>query len=256
MANFYPQSEISKLGEYLAFAHFAMMGHQQLPIDPELIATKHFGLQIFPQHKLMAAGVRSGIDTSQSIIFIDHDTYMSDRQQHLARQGIAHELGHAIFDGPIIRQMSAASSQDAFQLHELMVEKNPGIESRSNMLSGAMLVPRSLMLQKVAELLFNKYDEALALNPNITLETIFEQMASTSFSRYFGVSDDVIGWRFKDEALHNDFAVAADAPLASLNKKKLAEIAGLSFAPPSLPDRVLALLPSDLQLSYNIQMAT
>jgi Zn-dependent peptidase ImmA (M78 family) len=256
MTNFFTPQEISHLGECLAHCYFADSGDEIFPVEPEIIATKFFGLDIFPQHQLTSAGVRSGIDTSQSIIFIDHDTYMDDDKQPYARQAIAHELGHAIFDTSLIRQLSATTVEDAFELHQLLVGGQPGgIETRANMLSGAILVPRGQMLKRVAIALAQNYDKALDLFPEITLGQVFEQMASSQLSRHFGVSENVIEWRFNMEELHQDFKANPDTLLTKVNLKLISEIAGMSYKPPPLTEKLRALLPTAALPTYQQQFA-
>lgn len=255
MAGFYTQSEISKLGESFAACHAKMTGNDEYPIDPELMASKLFKLDILPQKQLISTGVRSGIDTTQSIIFIDYDLYMDDRQRPLSNQSIAHELGHAVFDSSVIRQISAQTVDDAYQLHQAVVATNPGIESRANMFAGAFLVPRGEMLLQIAKMLHKSYELALEVSPNITLGQVFQQMTSSPLSRYFGVSDYVIGWRFDDEAFHEEFHATPETLLRAVDQRLIASIAQKPFVPPALNQRLRALLPEDFFLYYQPQIA-
>jgi Zn-dependent peptidase ImmA (M78 family) len=246
MASKYQQAEISALGQYLACCHFVLVGSNAYPIDPEIIATKVFGVDIFPQRQLSSAGVRSGIDTTQSTIFIDYDIYMEESLQHLSRQSIAHELGHIIFDAPLLRRLATTNVDDAFELHEMIVKSNSGIEWTAHKLSGAFLVPRDAMLKQVAQRLYDNYDKVTGAYPQLTLGDIFQQMEASQLSRHFGVSEDVIKWRFKDEELHYDFRGNLDTPLRAINKKLIAQLADRDYRPQPLSERIKALLPEEL----------
>jgi Zn-dependent peptidase ImmA (M78 family) len=249
MANKYQQSEISALGENLARCHFNIIGEEKYPIEPEIIASKMFGLDIFPQKQLHTVRVRSGIDTSQSVIFIDYDIYMSDDLQYLARQSIAHELGHIIFDAPLLRQLAATTVDDAFELHEMIVNGNSGIEWTAHKLSGTFLAPRDAMLKRVATMILRGYDLVVESYPNMTLGEVFGQLQSSQLTRYFGVSEDVIRWRFKDEEFHRDFKATPQTPLSHINKKIISTIAGAEYLPIPLSERIKSLLPEELLLS-------
>jgi hypothetical protein len=248
MTNFYKPSEVSALAENLAHQYrLDSTAEQSKLIDPELIASKYFGLDIFPQRNLQTAGVRSGIDTTQSVIFIDYDTYMDEDKQPYSRQGIAHELGHVIFDPTLIRQISSVTVSDAYERHSILVSANQGIESRANMLAGGLLVPRGEFRRDVAKMIHVNAEKVLELLPDLTLGQVFKQLASSQLAKRYCVTDYVIGWRFDQEELHLDFRATPDTPLADLDMRLVAKIAGSKYTPQPLTERMLALLPAELR---------
>ncbi len=254
-SDFYQPEDIFALGGFLADCYFKEMGSRALPIDPEIIATKHFGLHIYPERQILTVGVRSGIDTSQSVIFVDYDTYMNDDLQHLSHQGIAHELGHAIFDSALLRRMSATTVQDAFQLHEMMMSLESGIEGRANMLAGAFLVPTPLLIKHTATRIAGAYERLITLNPNLPMSVVLNSLAASQLSKLFCVSDEVIAWRIKQGGIYDALKTSPDSAVSTLNLRRISKLAGLPYSPKPMSERMKALLPSDLLLMYNQQFS-
>jgi hypothetical protein len=250
--NFYGPDEISPLGQFLADCYFRTIGKVLFPIDPEVVATKFFGLDIMPKPQLMTVGVKSGIDTTQSVIFIDENIYMDDSKRHLSNQSIAHELGHAIFDVAHIRQMAGASLEDVYERHQALMSKLPGIESRANMLSGSFLVPRHYLIKQIALRLVQNYDQVTSLNPYMPMHQVLDSMASSQLGRYFGQSDYVLDWRIKNEDIYAVLGIRSDTPISAINIKRIAKLVGLEYKATPLNERIKGLLPEGLMHQHDL----
>lgn len=255
MSNFYPPDEISPLGEFLAACHFGAVSNDNFPIDPEIIAAKYFGLDIQPRAQLMSIGVKSGIDTTQSVIFIDEGIYLDDRQKHLSNQSVAHELGHAIFDVASIRQMASASIDDAFERHNALIKQVRGIEQRANILSGSFLVPRAHLIKQTSLRLAQNYDRAMSINPQMTMEQVIKAMASSQLARYFCQSDLVLSWRFDQENIYEALLTQPGSTIETLDLKHIRKLADMPYKPVPISERVKALLPEELLAQYRLQFS-
>ena len=245
----YTFEEISNLGEVLAEAHFNTIGKRDFPIDPEIVIQKFFGLEIKPTPGLMTVGVKAGIDTTQSIIFIDEQLYMDERRRALSNQSIAHELGHAVFDIAAIRKLAAANAEEIYRLHDQLVSERGWIEYRAHKLGGAFLVPRNELIKQVALLLLESKDQICEIRPSITLEQLFEAMPAAKLTRYFCQSEDVIGWRMKDEDIYDAIGASADTQVSALSTKRLSQLAGRAYIPVPITERLKILLPPELPYS-------
>jgi Zn-dependent peptidase ImmA (M78 family) len=243
------KSEISALGSCIANAYLATNG-TSYPIEPELIAMKFFGLRIDPKSQLYSGvGVISTLDSTQSVLSIDESIYMRDASQPQARQAIAHEIGHIIYDSNQIRAYAPQNADEAYNLHVRMKRGN-NIEARANMFAGALLAPRCELFSQVGKLLAKNIEDVQLSNPTMTMERLVEALSGSKIARYFGVTDEVIKWRLseKNENFYGILGVKADTQLWEVDvKKMLTTLDGESQTPsPSLTDRIRRVVPVEL----------
>lgn len=241
-------TEISALGSSIARAYFNLEGVSGYPIEPEIIAEKFFGLQVTPVSQLYSGvGVRSGLDTTQSILFVDERMYMDDDAQYIIRQSIAHEIGHIVYDANRIRSTSARTVQEAYEAHVTMRAES-GIEMRANNFAGALLVPRRELLIQASKLLRNGLDGLQITNPDMTMEMVVDALAGSKLSKYFGVSDNVIKWRLENEKFFELIGVTAAMPLSDVDVAAILEACSIEAdkASPALSERVKGMIPQEL----------
>jgi len=241
------QTEISPLGELYAAAHFNLIGSREYPIDPEIIAAKYHGLEIRPVAGLSTVNVKAGIDATQSVLFIDSDLYTKDNLQYLARQTIAHELGHIIFDSPAIRQNAPSTAQESFAAHTVLTSRN-GVESRANMFAGAFLVPRHELIRKSATIIFSSLPDLKQQYPHMRIQDMMFALAASKLTKQFCVSDSLIEWRLRQENVAALFG-GADARVEEIDELVLGRFAETSHPEThDLAERVKRLLPPELTL--------
>lgn len=241
-------TEISALGSSIAKAYFGLEGVSGYPIEPELIAEKFFGLQVAPVSQLYSgAGVRSGLDTTQSVLFVDERMYMDDDAQYIIRQSIAHEIGHIVYDASRIRATSARTVQEAYEAHVSM-RSEPGIEMRANNFAGALLVPRRELLVQASKLLKNGLDGLQVTNPEMTMEMVVSALSGSKLSKHFGVSDEVIRWRLQNEKFFELLGVTPDMQLQDVEIESILEACSTEAdrIAPSISERVKRLIPEAL----------
>lgn len=243
-------SEISPLGQAFADAYFAEIGKKEFPVDPEIIAAKFFGLNVYPEWQVKSTGAISGIDATQSVIFIDAEIYMADHLQHISRQAIAHELAHIIYDLPTMRSMVPATPDQAFEIHTQFIGQNNVLETRANMLAGCLLVPRRDLLEYVAELLGNNLESLQLSNPEMKCSQVLSALAGSKVANHFGVSNDVITWRIDNERLYDALGVDAGDPITAMEIKTVTKMMKYE-KPKALTERVLRLVPPKVQSLIN-----
>ncbi len=241
------ETEISPLGELYSRVHFQTLGKDTYPIDPEIIATKHHGLEIRPIKGIAQVGVFAGIDATQSVLFIDYDFYMDDRNEHLIRQVIAHELGHIIFDGSEIRRHVPSTAREAYTTH-LALRSKSGVETRANMFAGAFLVPRADFIRQVASILLTNIEDLQTSFSHMTVDDVIRALAASKMASRYGVSDAVISWRLENEQVAQLIGGRATSvgQLDVENLRLLAQVEA-SKKPSS---RVLQLLPPDFLANF------
>jgi hypothetical protein len=239
------RTEISNLGSLINTAYFKSIGSNGYPVDPELIASKYFGLQIQPVPQIMTLGVRSGLDATQRVLFIDEAIYMDDATQHISRQSIAHELAHIIYDNRLIRSRAPGSADEAYELHSDLAD-NTSIETRANMLAGAILVPRHALIKQALGLLAENLQSIQGSNPQMAVGTLISALGGTRLTRFFGVSEEVIAWRLKLEEIYQLLAVEEGDPISQLNLSRINRLLGVEEAKPTITERVKRLIPQEL----------
>lgn len=241
-------TEISALGERIALAHFKNQGIREFPIDPELIAEKYFGLQIVPISQLHSSlGVKSGLDSTQSVLFIDERIYLQDDTQYIARQSIAHEIGHIVYDSNLLRANTPRTPEEAYRLH-LALRNEAGSEHRANNFAGALLVPRRELLVQASKLLKAGLPDIQLSNPDMTIETLVLALSSAKLSNYFGVSDDVIRWRLDNESFISLIGLEPGTKMKDVDVESVLSLCSTEAErlTPRLPDRIKSLIPTSL----------
>lgn len=237
--------EISPLGSRLANAYFRLMKEEKYPIEPELIASRLLGMKILPRRQLASADVIAGIDSTQSIIFVDEDLYMSDDHQPTVRLAIAHEIGHIFFDSPLMRSMTPHTADEAFEVHVAMREKRQ-LEARANMFAGTLLVPRQELIRQTLGLLAKNVEVIQDSAPTMNIRQVIDSLAASKLANYFGVSDAAIGWCLSHQKIVDLLELTPETSVSKLNISHIRQIMDIPKEVPQLPDRIRALVPADL----------
>lgn len=242
------KTEISALASAISEKYFELDGIDDYPIEPEMIAEKFFGLQIVPVSQLYSGvGVKSGIDSTQGVLFIDEGIYMRDDLQHFARQSIAHEIGHIVFDAKSMRSSAPYTVEEAYRLH-LEIGQSKKIEFRAHKFAGALLVPRRQLLVQAARLLKLGLPGIKESNPSMTMQTLVDALSASKLSKYFGVSDDVIRWRLIDEEFYSLLGVQPWTPLSEVDVDVVLDLCSIESEriTPPISERVRRLIPESL----------
>lgn len=237
-------TEISPLGELYAGAHFALLGTRSYPIDPEIIAARYHGLEIRPIHGLSTVNVKAGIDATQSVLFIDSELYFKDNLQYLARQTIAHELGHIIFDSAAIKQNVPSTARESFAAHTTLTRRN-GVEARANMFAGSFLVPRHELVRRTAEILLSSVEELRRQYPDMLIQDVINALAASKLTNQFDVSQSLIGWRLDQEDVCTLIG-GKNARVSDLQDDVLYQLAETKAPVHTLAERVKRLLPPEV----------
>lgn len=238
-------TEISAPASRIADCYMKLPGCGDFPINPDLITEKFFELRLKPTKSIFSSlGVISGIDATQSILFIDEDIYMDDDRQHIARQAIAHELGHIVYDSPQLRVNAPQTAAEAYAKHAEMKAESM-IEVRANMFAGALLVPRRQLLVQAGDILSEGIKDIRDANPSMTVGTVFSALSGNKLTTRFGVSNDVIEWRLKNEKFLELLKLTENTLLSEVDLESITKLCAIESAKksPSVPERVKRLLP-------------
>jgi Zn-dependent peptidase ImmA (M78 family) len=241
-------TEISAPASHIADQYMKLQGCGEFPIEPEMIAERFFGLRVMPVKRIYRTlGVISGIDATQSVLFVDEEIYMNDGTQHLARQAIAHELGHIVYDSPMLRVDAPQTAAEAYAKHAQMKSERK-IETRANMFGGALLAPRRQLLTEAGEILSRGIQDLQQSNPQMNVDTVFRALSGEKLTSKFGVSTEVIEWRLKNEEFLQLLNLHQNQPLAEIDVEEILQLCSIESrkAAPSITERVKRLLPDEL----------
>ena len=248
-ASFYDYDiEISAPASHIANAYMKMAGNKDFLIDPEIIAEVFFGLRLVPIKGIYKfTGVISGIDATQSTLFIDEDIYMKDETQHRARLAIAHEIGHIIYDSPMLRSNAPQTVEEAYIKHSNM-KSFRNIEARANMFAGALLAPRKQLLIQAGEILSQGINDLKDSNPDMSVGAVLDALSGDKLTRRFGISNSALDWRLKSEKFLRLLDLDSTQPLSSVDAEEVVNMCKIESIKkvPSLTDRVKRLLPEGL----------
>jgi Zn-dependent peptidase ImmA (M78 family) len=126
---------------------------------------------------------------------------LDDRHQNRLRFSIAHEVGHFVLHAKTYKEFGIQSASDYVNVIQNLSEKAySALEWQANQFAGNILVPREDLA--VALLDARKAGEHARLASKLKDDP--EQMLALltpSISRKFGVSEDVIARRVRDEKL-------------------------------------------------------
>ena len=172
------------------------------PLDIELVAEKKLNLHVFPVGGIRALiGIDVFLSWNLSDIVVDFQEYMDDRYQNRLRFSIAHEVGHFVLHAGAYKDVDFRSADDYIDAFERLGENaHRTVEWQSNQFAGLVLVPREELMVSVGKA------RRLAEKRNLTGKLKDEPgqllaLIAQRISREFGVSDQVIDRRVRDERL-------------------------------------------------------
>jgi Zn-dependent peptidase ImmA (M78 family) len=199
LPRFINPSEIKEVFENFRRSHCK---ESTYPLEIELVVEKKLHLQIIPTAGIRALiGIDAFLRSDFSAIVVDNQEYLDDRHQNRLRFSIAHEVGHFVLHAKTYKEFGIQSASDYVNVIQNLSEKAySALEWQANQFAGNILVPREDLA--VALLDARKAGEHARLASKLKDDP--EQMLALltpSISRKFGVSEDVIARRVRDEKL-------------------------------------------------------
>jgi len=171
------------------------------PIDVIYIAEIDMGLEIIPTPQLFSKiGMDAALASDLNTIYVDEESYMKwEAGQHWIekrmRFSFAHELGHLVLHGDLIKGDGFQSMED-FKRWAGSPENYRTAEYQANEFAGRLLVPLGLLQEE-----FDRYRaEAEKLPDWREIEGMREYIAKKIAPR-FGVNHQVIEVRFDREGI-------------------------------------------------------
>jgi Zn-dependent peptidase ImmA (M78 family) len=244
--------QISAMGSGYARYYQQNTKNAKYPVDPEIIAGKLFGVYVSAVPGIhRGLRVRSGIDTTGKELFIDEDLLMDDNAQPYARQSIAHELGHIIFDSDILSAINTSSPEEAFEVHMALSESSL-LERRAHYFAESLLVPRRDFLIEVSKILAKNLPDLKLSNPDMQVDTLIAALAGSKLANYFGVSDDVIRWRLINENFYQLLHLRPEMKLSEVDVTAVLELCGTEAERPEQPisKKILDQVPENIKVHF------
>jgi len=170
--------------------------YDSCPYDVELVA-EQAGYEIIPKRDLDELDAFIGLN--MKTIFVNARTYDNPSYANRIRFSIAHELGHAILHGEIIKNQHISNIEDYLSFERSLSDlEYKGFEWQANEFAGRLLVPRHHLIEQL-------HQQIQVLRDNNILHLLrsipdqIRSSMSTPIARFFEVSDDVIEIRLMRE---------------------------------------------------------
>jgi Zn-dependent peptidase ImmA (M78 family) len=178
-----------------------------VPIPIEEITEFKLRIEIWPLKNLKSkSDIEAFLSNNLKVISIDADLYNDDRYLNRVRYSLAHEVGHIFLHGDEIRSCEFNNVEEWIAFRDEMDEDDLfWFEQQAYEFAGRLLVPK-FRLEKELKLLNKKIEKFKTLAGDNHNDMII-QAISRSICDVFGVSEQVIKKRIKNEKLWDDLAI-------------------------------------------------
>lgn len=200
-APFLPPDKIESIVQKFLSDHWPQ---DTIPINIYKIAEYNLGLEIIPVPNLFRyTGIEASLLGDGSAIFIDFDQFNNDYYENRLRFSVAHEIGHKVLHSNLYNRTEPEDIDSLLKLFDSIPDKEyHWIETQANQFAGRLLVPTKKLIEKV-----NTNEELImqikqSRNENSDGDQIAEYYAH-HLNKYFGVSEDVMIIRLKNERIIN-----------------------------------------------------
>lgn len=160
-----------------------------LPVDIEKIIDVALEVNIIPIPSLEKLCNTDTLITSDwKSLYIDKDLFEDERRQNRLRFSLAHEIGHYILHKDFYTDLKINSFEDFYGFIELIPTEQYGyIETQANKFAGHLLVPRSLLKDKL-DREFEKVQKKINLDRFD--KPLLKSYIANPLSKVFGISQE------------------------------------------------------------------
>ncbi|MCW7467545.1 ImmA/IrrE family metallo-endopeptidase [Leptospira levettii] len=174
---------------------------RQFPVKIETIIERKLNIEIIPIEGLKNLDIDAFLTSDMKSICVDEKQYMDDRFSKRLLFSLAHEVGHFILHKVYWKELRIDTLTDYKNLIETSDSEHWRIlEAEANKFAGNLLVPDyelKIKTGEAAQIIIAKSSRNF-LEDNGELATI---KSTPFFETHFGVSEQVILRRLKDENL-------------------------------------------------------
>jgi Zn-dependent peptidase ImmA (M78 family) len=174
---------------------------RELPVDVELLAERELKLDITPIPGFRQKGIDGLLSQDLTTIYVDENVQRNVATRY--RFTLAHEIGHLVLHGDVIKEHLSKASDGFLMLWEtLNQEEYAHAERQANVFAAALLMPVHHLQAR-----FVSATERLA-NVNLSfdyLESYAKMKVVRAICSEFGVSPESLRIRLVREGLIADF---------------------------------------------------
>lgn len=181
---------------------------EQMPVLIERLIV-NVGIDIVPVEELKKDfDIEGFISMKQGILYVDNDSYFSDKYFNRLRFTMAHELGHYFLHADLYPKEKFSSVYEWIQyLQKLDPYEVDWIERQADEFAGRILVPRLNLIEAI-ENFISKY----GLKPRYGFDKeSSKELSISNFIRegceLFQVSTQMLDIRIKKEGLEDEFLI-------------------------------------------------
>lgn len=175
-----------------------------LPVNMEYIIEAELGINIEPFHGISKLiNIDAYLKSDLTGIVVDYDQYMDDynRYERRLRFSFAHEIGHYELHSYIYNNFKIEDPKEYYDFVVNAPEREyRSFEWQANEFAGRLLVPREMLIAELNQ----ACDEARRYGDQGLIQAdkeLFIERAAPRLCRPFGVSEDVIVRRVREETL-------------------------------------------------------
>lgn len=175
-----------------------------LPIDMERVIYEGLNMDIEPRHGVSRLiKIDAYLKSDLTGIVVDYDQYMDDknRYERRLRFSFAHEIGHYVLHKYIYNKFEIESPKEYYDfIINIPDYEYRAFEFQANEFAGRLLVPRERLIAELNQVC----DEAKGYGDQGLIQAdkeLFIERTAPRLCRPFGVSEDVIVRRVREETL-------------------------------------------------------
>jgi Zn-dependent peptidase ImmA (M78 family) len=174
---------------------------KELPVDVELLAERELGLDITPIPGFRQRGIDGLLAQDLATIYVDENVQRNVVTRY--RFTLAHEIGHLVLHGDVIRQHFLGAENEFLMLWETLSEEEyDHAERQANVFAAALLMPSNLLQSQFENAAANLARVGLTFD---SLESHSKLKLVRALSSEFAVSPDSLRIRLVREGLISDF---------------------------------------------------
>jgi len=134
----------------------------KIPVDIENILEVGLKMSIIPLPGLkIQISFDSFISSDWKNVYVDNDSYMSDKYYRRIRFSLAHELGHFVLHKDFFESLKIKSIEDYYRFYnEVPNDQYRFLEDQANKFAGYLLIPYEIM-KKHRDRLLAEYQKKL-----------------------------------------------------------------------------------------------